>query len=240
MISVEIVLKIGGMNRFKILVAIFIFYIFSCKNEKIYEETYYSTGELKSKTRYINGKLTDTFYFYYKNGKLKEKGILDIELKKGWWYYYNKTEKLKNRSQYIKFGDSIYKNQSVNYNDDGNINKNTSSYFTIKLSDTIPLGKSLGDLYYNTNFNDIEKRELFVIIDNEYNNVIKKDTFIDVKSNYTFFGIYSDKLGEKIIKGEIIEQLFKYDTVNPKKLSLKILEHRKYFEKEVYVKDTID
>ncbi len=231
------------MIKFKILFLLTSIIFVSCiKKKENYKKTYYPTGELYSKVKYKNGKTIDTTYFYYKNGVVREKGILDdkLQLEKGWWFYYNKRGDLRVKNEYKIIRDSVYKNQTIHYNLDGSINKKNSSYYTIKLPDTIYLGKTLGDLYYSSNFNKIKKKELFVIIDNNYNGIIKKDTFIDETPEYTFFGIYADKIGEKIIRGEIIEQLFKYDTVNTQNLSLKILEHKKYFEIEVYVKDTIE
>lgn len=233
----------------KILILIIPAVFLSCKNDKeekdypyrngVYEE-YYDIGKLKLKTEYLNGIISDTVFRYYENGKLKEKGLIKNNLKTGWWNYYSSNGKLKNKNEYRIINDSLYKNQTIFYYDNGKINYKISSFFEIELPDTLSLGKNAGKLYYHSNFNDSTERFLYVIIENEYsNNTTIRDTFIN-DNNYTRFGVFAEKVGLKTVRGAILEKML-YKKIHSKdsaELTFKL--HKKYFEKEVYVQGTID
>ncbi|WP_075342035.1 toxin-antitoxin system YwqK family antitoxin [Tenacibaculum agarivorans] len=62
---------------------------------------YYENGELKTKTNFLEGIINDTLYSYYKNGNIKEKGILIVNKKNGWWKYYDTKGKLNKKIEHI-------------------------------------------------------------------------------------------------------------------------------------------
>jgi|SRR5690554_1990689 len=201
---------------------------------------FYSSGELKVKANYLNGVIKDTVFSYYKSGKIKERGLMSTnKLKTGWWFYYDSLGYLKNKNEYIIIDNSLYKNQTIYYDKNGRVKESESSFFTINLSDTIHIGKNAGELHYNSNFSGFYEKLLYVIIENEYeNNEIKKDTFINT-DNYTRFGIYAHKTGIKKVKGTILERGLFLTKTSKDSSMLEFKDHYKYFEKEVYVKDTI-
>ena len=88
--------------------------------------------------------------------------------------------------------------------------------------------------------NNIYKKYLWIIIENEYpNKVIKKDTFFE-EANYSRFGVLANNVGRKKIEGTIVEKTFLTERINEDSLTAYMVTQKKYFEKEVYVKDTID
>ena len=194
-------------------------------------EEYYDSGELKSHAKYLNGNIIDTVTVFYKNGNIKEKGLIgDNGLKFNWWFYFDHKGSLNKKIQYKLFNDTIYKNQIIIYNKNI-INENMSSYFLIDLPDTIKLGKSLGQIsHYSSNYK-ADYNLISVVVENEYSEtVMKRDTFSDGTLNPKF-GINTYKTGEQKIKGFIIEEILNRDST-----SLMIRKHKKYFEKEVFVK----
>ncbi|MFL0354768.1 toxin-antitoxin system YwqK family antitoxin [Xanthomarina sp. GH4-25] len=201
-------------------------------------EDFYESGELKSKTTYSNGKISDTFYKFYRNGKIQEKGLEKNNFLNGWWLYYDSNGKLKEKSEFIIVKDSLYKNQSYYYDKNGNIKIEPSTFFELEISDTLRIGKNAGRIKnYVTNFNNREANLLSVIIDNENSEKeIKKDTF----GNGTlkpFFGVTIFKTGKQKIKGKILEKVLTKTKEDNDLYRLTIVEHYKYFEKEVYVWD---
>lgn len=196
---------------------------------------FYKGGELKAKTKFLKGVNIDTLYLYYKSGFLKEKGLTKKNKKNGWWSYYDSLGNLNKKNEYIFLREGIYKNQTIIYNKDKTINNGLSSYFTINLSDTLELGKNIGEINYNSNFKT-DKKYLYILIENKHSNLETKiDTFIE-ESNYSRFAIFTHQKGYKKIKGRIIEQLIFQEKINKDSAKLRIDEHEKYFEKEVYVK----
>ncbi len=204
-----------------------------------YYKEYYNTGELFKKMKYFQGNIVDTVFFYHKNGRVKEKGILkDNKIKVNWWLSYERSGKLKSKIQYKVINDSILSNQVFYYQTNGSIDKESSSFFSIQLPDTIKLGKNIGQFYYNSSHNKATSRILDVIIENKYSDLeTKLDTFGDTP-NKTWFGVYAHKTGVKNIKGQILETLFYKTKVGIDSFNLKIETHKKYFEKKVFVKDT--
>ncbi|MDO6810977.1 hypothetical protein Q4603_20315 [Zobellia galactanivorans] len=43
---------------------------------------YYDSGEVKAKGKYVDGSISDTVYIFYRNGKLKAKGLFQNNIKK--------------------------------------------------------------------------------------------------------------------------------------------------------------
>ena len=211
-------------------------FLYSCRNERKGEKI------IREKVDYQRDIESDTTYIYYDNNKktLRSKGMVKNGLKTGWWQNYSPKGILKSKEEYLIINDSTYKNQSIQYNEHDEINYNSSSFFKLKLPDTLFLGKNAGQLYYYSNFNDATKKYLYVIIENEYSpNNIKKDTFIN-DNDYTRFGIYANKIGIKKVEGLILEQLLYKKVYSKDSAELIFKTHKKYFEKEVYIKDTVD
>jgi antitoxin component YwqK of YwqJK toxin-antitoxin module len=50
----------------------------------------------------------DTLFYYYENGKIKEKGLLENGFQKGWWIYKKEDGSLKEKSEWLTLRDSLY------------------------------------------------------------------------------------------------------------------------------------
>ncbi len=200
----------------------------------VYEE-YYPTGELKMKTKYLNGILIDSVYVYHTNGKISEKGKMLNGHKVNWWSYFYSNGNLKNKNEYIIRNDStLLMNQNINYKENGEIDYEISSFFNIELADTLVLGKNTGKVNYYSN-SKAQEKFLYAIIDNSYSdNETKRDTFIE-EPDFTHFGVFTHKLGLKKIKGILTEQLINVKEINSDSSQLIIKENKKYFERDVFV-----
>lgn len=198
----------------------------------------YENGKLKSLSYIKNGVPADTVFFYYENGKVKEKGLVKNNLKNGWWHFYNTNGKLTEKSEFVIVRDSMHKNQSYYYDQNGNIKIEPSTFFELEISDTLRIGKNAARIKnYVTNFNNREGNLLSVIIENEYSESERKtDTFGDGTLK-PFFGISIYKTGRQKIKGKIQEKVLTKTKDSDDLWTLTIAEHYKYFEKEVYVWD---
>ena len=205
----------------------------------VYEE-YFVTGELKTRMNYYDGKVLDTIISYFKNGRIREKGLVnDIGLKINWWSSYDSLGNLKNKKEYWIINDSMHVNQNIYYKINGIVDNDRSSFFTLEVPDTIRMGRNIGKLKYNSNFNPENREILGIVIDNEYSEgQIKKDSFGNGTDSPSF-GIFAHKSGLKIIKGHTVETLVFNNNKKADSTVIKIAKHKKYFKKEVYVKDTI-
>jgi antitoxin component YwqK of YwqJK toxin-antitoxin module len=181
--------------------------------------------------------LKDTTYLYHKDGKIKSKGILKDSLPVGWWYNYDNTGNLISKIEYVVLDDTLYENQIVYYHQAPNIDFSKSSFFKIKVPDTLKVGKNKGELVsYNSNFKG-QNILVSVIVENKYSDSeIKKDTFSDGTLT-PYFGIYAHKTGKKKIKVTLLEEVLNEIKVTNDSSFLRIIKHNKYFEKEVYVID---
>lgn len=147
--------------------------------------------------------------------------------------------KFKGLEEFIILKDSVvsYKNQ-IKIIKNGKIDYNKSSFFILDIPDTLNLGKNIGKINYFSSLPS-QKKYLSTVIENQYSDqLIKKDTFSELP-NSTGIGIYAHRTGVKKITGEIIEKLIDTINIGNDSLSLSIVEYRKYFEKEVFVKDSI-
>ena len=197
---------------------------------------YYPNGNLKSLSYFKNGEPADTLVYYYENGKIKEKGLVKNGLQSGWWIYYRKDGTLKEKSEWITLRDSLYKNQSIYFDQNGVIKYKNSSFFKLKIPDTIQIGKNIMNFEYNSNI-DVYKKLMYVVIENQYSeNEIKMDTF-GIVNNDLWFGVYGFKKGKQNIKGQIVEELYEIKNIGNDSAIGTVSNHKKYFEKEVYVSD---
>jgi hypothetical protein len=177
--------------------------------------------------------LYDTIINYHPNGKIKEKGIADGKNRTGWWTYYDVDGKLLKKSEFVIRDNQSFLNQDIIYTNEGKINYDLSSFFTIELNDTIKVGKTVGKLKYYGKPKGYSSRFIYIVIDNEYaGNIIKKDTFTD-DADKLWFGINAYKKGKLKIKGMIEEEL---SFVRAESSDMKIERKYKYFEKDLFVK----
>ncbi|MDO6519066.1 toxin-antitoxin system YwqK family antitoxin [Zobellia uliginosa] len=244
----------------KILFCLVFFGIFGCLDKNLIEYEYYKTGEIKSKVKinsdsipfglyeeyyksgepkiratYTNGRILDTVIHFYKNGSIKEKGLLKEGKKYKWWKSYDSLGNFKKVTEYVIIdeGRSSYENQ-IKTMENGVVNLKKSSFFELNVPDTLFLGKNLGKIDYYSNLK-ADKKYILVIVENQYSDTeVRRDTFSE-DSNSLRFGIYAHKTGSKRIVGEIIEKLVDTTKTNKDSLELVVNEYRKYFEKDVFV-----
>jgi hypothetical protein len=203
---------------------------------KIIQEDFYSTGELKAIANNIDGIVVDTVYYFYKNKKVKEKGLFKNNLNNGWWFYFDENGNLTSKKEYVLIDNVSHLNQVINFNKEMDTIFNSSFYFKLYIQDTLKIGKNIGRIKYHPNIST-EEKFFQILIDNQITeNLVVKDTFRQ-ENGITRFGIFAHKRGFKKIKGAILETtmvLKKGD--KPNNSSLKIGRYKRYFEKEVYVK----
>ena len=200
----------------------------------LYEE-YYESGEQKIKSIYRNGLIVDTVFTYYKNGKIESKGKQMNSLPFGWCYYNDSKGKLNEKREILIIHGKPFLNQIIKYNSNGKIDYKNSSFFELKIKDTLFLGGNKGEIFYHHDTLGFQKRYIRIIIDNQYfENLVKKDTFVG-NENKNWFGIYNNKIGKKTVSGIVEEQLI---FVNENKFQPKFIirTYTKHFKKEVYVK----
>ena len=219
------------MKRFFLLIisSLLILIIASCKN----------TNNTSKDGKIVKSK--DSVYEYYPNGNLKSKGKLSLSKHKmGWWFYYDSLGNIDNKIEHKYIDDKLYQNQIISYREDGSIDYNNSSFFEIEIKDTLEVGKNIGKIksYYSDFSGD--DHLLSVIVNNKYNNgIVKKDTFSDGTLKPRF-GIFAPKKGKQKVSLIILEEVLNEVKASKDSSVLNILKHKKYFEKEVYVRDTIN
>ena len=179
--------------------------------------------------------LLDTTFIYYENGKLKSKGLLKNNRKTDWWTYYNPSGKKSRQIEYLLISDSLYENQEIIFDEDSKIDYSKSNFFEITLNDTLNLGKNVGVVKYFSNQKGFDLQNVFIVIDNEYEKgMIKKDSFIETP-NKSRFGVFGLEAGSKTVKGTIIEQVAFKKKVSQDSFELKLLNIKRYFDKEVFI-----
>lgn len=232
-------LGLGLMIKYKkILFFSFLAIInYSCNDDDKIDFNYYPDGTVKEKRFYRNNKV-DSIIIFYKNGLVKESGDLVDNQKKGWWSYFDNKGVLNKKIDYYHSGDSIFQNQSLYYKN-GSIDEVQSSYFNIDIKDTLHTGKNSGFINYNSNFKEQNKNVQVLIYNQEVENKIKIDTFMnDINNiNNIKFGVFFNSSGNNIVHGEIIEQLLIIKEINQDSSKLIVKEHRKFFDKEVFVEE---
>ncbi len=139
-----------------------------------------------------------------------------------------------------KDGKSI-SNQVIRFNGKGKIDTVNSRFFKLKIEDTLSLGKNVGVINSFTFNQDYENIYSYVIIENQYSDSeIRLDTFGNNEKNVTF-GIFANQPGTQTIKGELFEQyLLPEEIITKDSVTIDLMEIHSYFEKEVYIKDTIE
>ena len=211
-----------------LLLTISFIYFFSCKKKELKNENTY--------TEFVK----DTLFIYDQSGSIKSKGQLDNNSKTNWWFYYDASGHLRSKIEYKIINDICYENQNIYYKKNNSIDSDLSSFFEIEIADTLNLGKNLGQIKkYNSNFKG-DDNLLSVIVENRYSvNEVKNDTFSDGTLTPSF-GIFALKKGKQKVNIILLEEVLNEVRIKKDSSVIRILKHKKYFEKEVYVKDTID
>jgi hypothetical protein len=197
-----------------------------------YEE-FYETGSLYKRTTLKDGLCLDSVYFYYRNGKLREKGIMRNTVRDGWWLSYDakglltKTEFISSRKNTV--------NQLIRFNAKGDTIKDSSRFYKLHIPDTLYVGKNIGRLEY---FSDSKVKDKFyeVLVNNQISDkVIHNDTFPQEQS-ITRFGIYAHKEGHKTVEGVILETIMQTNEIGNDSLEFIERQRKILFKKKVYVK----
>jgi antitoxin component YwqK of YwqJK toxin-antitoxin module len=127
---------------------------------------YYNSGEIKVVGNNKKGVLIDTVFHYHKNQKLREKGLIRNKLRFGWWISFDSLGYLKNKSEYLNIKGKLHKNQTIDFDRKGDTLFKTSSFFNLYIQDTLKLGKNIGKISYNSNF-QTKHKFIYILIDNQ-------------------------------------------------------------------------
>lgn len=230
------------MNKKNLSILVLYFITFaSCKNEIKKQFTYYKSGNISNEIIKINQ--NKVYITHYDNlGNIESKGVILNEKENGWWTIY-KNEKINKKIEFITFENKAYANQEITYDANGKIIDSLSDYFVFKIPDTIKKGKTKIKSYYNKYFTP--KSDVFICIgydiNKDFSNLskVRIDTFYVENPKKGWFGLRYETVGKKTIRGFIYEKNFEIiDNLKNKDSSSLILnEHKKFFEKEVYVRE---
>ena len=226
------------MEKIIFLALIFIT-IISCEEKDVGLKTkYFSNGKIMEEIQINKKNIPNGLYKkYYESGVLEEKGMFSEGKKTGWWVYFDSLG-IKNEEKefwYSKVKSKTFENQKILYDQLGNILYERSNFFKINLNDTIFLGRNIGTVVC---FSEHLNKDYLssVVVQNRYvENKIKMDTFVGDIKNKPMIGVLANKTGNKLIKGFILERVFSEKNND----SLIITHYRRYFEKKVFVKDTV-
>ena len=194
---------------------------------------------------------------YHKNGAVKDSGLVNkSDQKFGDWFYYDEDKKLKFQDEYFIVNDKEYLNQTIAFDENKDIIFSKSKIAEVKVfSDTILMNEPiqvLSCIKIGHFVGDGVKAK--VILSSGYGNKINKDfsnlstlkldtinnlgmdeingpTFPDYnQEKCVAFGKWFDKKGLNILRGVIVEY---YQDSEQKK------ENKFYFEKKIFVKDSL-
>jgi len=146
----------------KIYYLIIVLLVYSCNSHNKHVIEYYPNGNIKCEYDTIgNGVKNGVLKYYYETGKIKERIKYYEEKKDGWDVNYYENGKIKDSSEYLLIYkenhqrldilyDSInadkkmsYHNRMYRFDEKGNLINQISSFYTIKMNDTISLGDTL-------------------------------------------------------------------------------------------------
>ncbi|MGS2738392.1 hypothetical protein [Sinomicrobium sp. M5D2P17] len=203
---------------------------------------------------------------FHKNGKIKSEGkIIHEDFPIGEWKYYNEEGVLQEIKEIKNIGGKPHLNRNWVFDNKGDTIPNKSNYYTIQYdNDTISLGRPIQAVIslkeplfkdknsmvmvvvpkdysknFNKDFSNIEEVETDTTRNLNIETDIKKA--FKMEGNYPWtviFGRYYDTPGPKKFRGIIVEYYYTENHV-PDSLNHNYYEHRSYFEKDVYIKDTI-
>lgn len=202
----------------------------------------------------------------YDNGKIKEEGkMLKDQFPIGRWKYYDNEGYLAQIKEFINIQNQPYLNQDWVFDHKGDTISKKSNYYVIDFEkDTITLEEPIRSIVYlkaplfkgknssimvivpkeySENFNEDFSNLKEVIMDTTHNLNIEKDYRgqLGLEGNYqysVFFGRYFNTPGLKKFRGIIVEYYYTEGMI-PDSLNQNYYEHKKYFEKDIFVLDTI-
>ena len=231
------------MKKYNFLITVsFIFIILSCeKRHVIVKRAYYDNGNIAKDIIKLSA---DKNYVvnYNKNGCIESKGILREGKKIGWWLIYENS-KVVNKCEYIVINNKEYLNQNITYDSKNKIINDKSDFFSFKIPDTIDIGQTKVNIFYNKLFDD--NSDLFICvgydINEDFDNLktSKIDSFYSKDYRKGWFGLRFDTPGKKTIRGFIYERKMVVQNNllgNKDSSSITIYDNKKYFEKAIYVK----
>jgi hypothetical protein len=156
------------------------------------------------------------------------------------WFTEEKNDKTV-KTEIITLDGKEVSNQVIRFNRDRQIDTLNSRFFDLQIDDTLSLGRNVGTVNSYTYNKDYDEIYSYVIIENKYTaSETRLDTFGNNHKN-VMFGIFVNRIGKQIVKGEIFEQYLLPETVVAKdSVTIDLIEIHSYFEKEVFIKDTLD
>lgn len=231
------------------------------KNGIISKIAKYSNGELidTTYTFYSNGNKKDIIIFlkdsiytkgFYENGAIKGKGKLlkGVNTKKiGWWEFFKENGQLDKKVEFVNILNEEYVNQSITYLSNSIIDTTRSYFYTIKTPDTVQLkSKHKVNIGYSSPKSKDSNVYLVVAKDlkEDFSNLnqIKKDSML-LPFGILDFDMNFKEQGVKNIRGYFYEKYL--DSLRPNKNSLdsldaSIFERKIYFDKKIFVLDSVN
>ena len=203
---------------------------------------------------------------YYTNGNIKSIGTVSENGQPiGNWTYYDSTGVLTRKAEFVNICGETLINQDWYFDHKGDTLKNKGSHFSIYFSkDTIFLNEPIQakvDLFeplfkkkkseimvllpndYKKNFNQDFSNLKEIQLDTTYNlnleEEMRKALFINSDFGKTaIFGRYFSSAGKQKFRGIIVEYFYQ-DSIISDSIKLNYFETKKYFEKEIYVLDSL-
>lgn len=235
------------MNKTFFLLILSLF-LFACNTEK------------KQPTKEVSKEKEE----YYSNGSLKSKGLTRKDGKPiGLWEYYDEQGNIERIAEYIEVQNKSFLNQDWVINNEGDTINSKSCYYNLLLEkDTISLNEPIkakidmtapffkgkySETYviipkdysvnFNKDFSNIEQVDLDTIYNLEFNPELKEK--LELTTNWgktVIFGRYFETPGPKKLRGILVEFNIK-DSILPDSTRLNYWTHKKYFEREITVKE---
>lgn len=235
---------------------------------RIDSSLYFKEGGILNYIEYHQGDTTIFNYrkYYYPNNSIQSEGMYNkLGLPVGKWSYYDEDDGyLKEVKEIKNINGKPHLNQRWYFDKNGDTIFDNSTFLSLHfLADTIMLDEAVkvyAELKYPL-FKDKSSSIMAIVPrDNseDFNedfsngNIVKRDTTFNLNiekeyrleaglpdrdySREVIFGRYYKSPGLKKFRGIIVEY-FKTDTIT--KDSLNFFEHKIYFEKDIYVKDTL-
>ncbi|WMI64787.1 hypothetical protein RBH94_12030 [Aestuariibaculum sp. YM273] len=205
--------------------------------------------------------------YYFPNGFLKSEGMTFSNNQPiGTWKYYDSTGVLTRTAEYIKINNQAYINQDWYFNQNGDTLENKGSHFnivyekdTIKLNEPIkakidlvsPLFRNKNSNIlviipkdYSANFNEDFSNINQVSLDTTFNLNLEKEMKKTLGLTTDFgksvvFGRYFNSTGKKKFRGILVEYFYK-DSLTSDSIKINRFENKKYFEKDIFVLDSLN
>lgn len=234
----------------------------SCEKELIKKEIFFPNGNLKEIKYYDKkGKLKEGQIFH-EDGNLFSEYVVDnkgnwvevrsstgkkfilrgkidqFENRIGWWSFCNEDGLLLTKSEFVIVDKKQFLNQTVNYNEKGDILKKTSNYLFFSFPDTVKLGKPLKINFNHTLFDKKNIVNVICISDNlnsDFSNI--NDVEIDTIVTKNGFFKYTPKASGRKTKRGFLLQFYndKSSEDNSVVSGSEFYLTKIYFERDVFV-----